>query len=264
MAGKTHRGRRILGYSFLTLILLAGGMVVSMRILRHGHKPVEEVRAGVFRARNFFTELYGARVGDKVLLFDAGVDPEGGALDALLEAMHTDRDGVTDIFLTHGHFDHIAAAPLCKKARIHLGIQDADMAAQKAPFAPAVPRLLARVLPVPPVNLTDAILQKGELPFGDKQVMMLPTPGHTPGSYMFLFSGVLFAGDTIKISDGKLTFGDKPTCVDFAELKRSVAGLKAQLGTAKFEQICTGHQGCTPVGDAAGLLDDLIERAKHS
>ena len=70
------------------------------------------MRGQSWRLRNFFTEIYGVRVGDKVILFDAGVGTEGRALDALLGALNARRDDVSQVFLTHGHFDHVAASPV--------------------------------------------------------------------------------------------------------------------------------------------------------
>src|SRR5882724_4259170 len=48
--------------------------------------------------------LYAARVapGPHVILFDAGLDPQGRPIDALLRALGAGRDDVTDVFLTHG------------------------------------------------------------------------------------------------------------------------------------------------------------------
>ena len=47
---------------------------------------------------------------------------------------------------------------------------------------------------------------RAEIGFGEQKVVALPFPGHTPGSYLFVFDGVLFVSDSIQISDGKLDF----------------------------------------------------------
>jgi glyoxylase-like metal-dependent hydrolase (beta-lactamase superfamily II) len=177
-----------------------------------------------------------------------------------LEALHATRDDVSDVFLTHGHFDHVAASPLCKKAKIHVGAEDVDLLAhrQKARFAP---RMFSKILPVPPIEATDPFKGRTELSIGDKKLVAIPLPGHTPGSYVLLYDGVLFAGDSMQISDGKLDFAMASFSADMDANRKNVAGLKAALGDASIEFVCTGHQGCTAPGEAPKLLDDLIARA---
>jgi hydroxyacylglutathione hydrolase len=245
----------------ITALLLGIG-VIAMRAKQNGFDPPDALRRDVVHVRNFFTDLYGARIGDRVILFDGGVGPEGRALDALLSALKASRDQVSDVFLTHGHFDHVASAPLCHKARIHVGIRDTDMMAHKTEHEPFAARTFHRILPVPPVAATAAFLgERTEVDLGDgKKMVALPLPGHTPGSYVFVYEGILFAGDSIQISGGKLGFADTAFSVDPAENRRGIATLKAALGDLKVEQVCTGHQGCTS-GDAKALLDELIEKA---
>ncbi len=254
------RGRNRLLKTLLVLAVLVFAFVLTMRRMRHGYKPAVTVREGVVRLRNFFTEMYGARVGDQVVLFDAGIDDDGQALDALLAALHATRDDVSDVFLTHGHFDHVAASPLCKKARIHVGAEDVELMAHRVKPRLA-PRLFAAVLPVGPIEATDPFKGRTELAVGAKKLTAIPLPGHTAGSYVLLFDGVLFAGDSMQISDGKLDFAMSGFSDDLAANRRNLAGLKAALAGASVEVVCTGHQGCTAPGDAAKLLDDLIARA---
>jgi hydroxyacylglutathione hydrolase len=257
-----RRRIKILLYVLATLGALFAVVVVVMRVKSHGSQPAAVVHNQVVHVRNFFVDLYGARQGDKVFLFDAGIDVEGGALDALLKGLKADRDAVTDVFLTHGHFDHIAASPLCKKARIHLGIRDVDMAAQKQPYQPAIAGYTSKIFSVPPVMATDAFIDRAELDVGDGQKLLaIPLPGHTPGSFMLLYDKVLFSGDSILMSDGQLTFADPKATVDVEANKRGIAGLKTALAGATVDFVCTGHMGCTAPGQAQKLLDDLIERA---
>ena len=110
----------------------------------------------------------------------------------------------------------------------------------------------------------DEILDRAEVPLDDgRSLETIPLPGHTAGSYMFLFEGVLFAGDSIQIEDGKLTFANPSFSVDVAQSKRGLAALKTTLAGKPIAQICTGHQGCTVPADTQRMLDDLIERAKR-
>jgi glyoxylase-like metal-dependent hydrolase (beta-lactamase superfamily II) len=113
------------------------------------------IREGLVQARNNGCYIYGLRSGDKVVVFDGGIDDEGHALDALLGKMGASRDEVTDVFLTHGHFDHVALVPLCGKARIRLGDGDTEMAAQKAPQEPRGARWFSKLGTFPAIRTTD-------------------------------------------------------------------------------------------------------------
>src|SRR5690349_3671244 len=102
----------------VVLLLLAG---VSLRSKRHEAGTPELVTPRIFTIRNFLSDIYAARLGRRIIIFDAGMDPEGRALQVLVDALGGDLSSVSDVFLTHGHFDHVAAAKRCPNARIHIG-----------------------------------------------------------------------------------------------------------------------------------------------
>jgi glyoxylase-like metal-dependent hydrolase (beta-lactamase superfamily II) len=244
------------------LIVLPILIVVVMRSQRHKFEPPVTVSNRVLRLRNLFTEVYGARVGDKVILFDGGIDTEGPALDALLSALNATRDDVSDVFLSHGHFDHVAMSPLCKKAHIHVGAPDLDILARKTQYEPAAARWFGRVYPVEPITSDAPFHGREEVPLPDGgKLLAIPLPGHTPGSFVLYFDGVLFGGDSIQIDDGNLQFAMPAFSVDVAANKRGIAALKDALGTLPIDVVCTGHQGCTQRGEGRKLLDALIARA---
>jgi glyoxylase-like metal-dependent hydrolase (beta-lactamase superfamily II) len=83
------------------------------------------------------------------------------------------------ILITHNHGDHIGAlSELKSKLRIPIGAH----------------RLDAKGLPLRP----DILLEEGgKVPYGDIDLKVLHTPGHTPGSLCFLVGKHLISGDTI-------------------------------------------------------------------
>ena len=95
---------------------------------------------------------------------------------------------------------------------------------------------------------------------GGKIVKALPVPGHTPGSYAFLYEGVLFVGDTMTFKQGRLDKGPSLFDSDSEQLKASVRNLKAQLAGADIDAVCAGHGGCTPIGLGRTLFDDFVGR----
>lgn len=256
-----RRGRRWL-LAFTILFLLLGTFVLVARLMRGSASPPEAV-GRITRERNLFTDLYAARAGGGIILFDAGVDPAGGALDRLLGSFPATRDDVREVFLSHGHFDHVAAAPVCKKAKIRVGAPDVEFMAQRAPMiAPVAGKLLNAVFPVPPVYATDPLIGRVEISVGDDKVLAIPTPGHTPGSYVFVFDGVLFAGDSMVIDGDKLGFCMSGFSVDPPLNHQSIAALADALAGVDVQTVCTGHMGCTPPGKGKQMLADLIARGK--
>ena len=94
-------------------------------------------------------------------------------------------------------------------------------------------------------------------------MLAIPTPGHTPGSYVFLFDKTLLAGDSIVIDGDRLELAKRLTTVDPDGNRRSIAALADALGGADVETVCTGHMGCTPPGKGSAMLKALLARAKE-
>lgn len=259
------RRRSRLLWIVIVLAVTVIAFVVTARSMRHKSTSPEAIGTRVQRERNLFTEIYGARAGGGIIIFDAGVDPRGDALDRLLGTFGATRSDVRDVFLSHGHFDHVAAAPLCAHAKIHVGAADVDFLAQRAPvYGTFGVKLLNAIFPVPPVTATDALVGRSDILVGGDKIIAIPVPGHTPGSYLFAFDGILFAGDSINIDGDKLDFAMAAFTKDREGNRRSVAALDEALKGVDVQIVCTGHQGCTPPGRAQAMLAALIERAKKS
>ena len=261
MARTRSRALRIV----LVIAVIAIAIVAACRLLRRASSP-PEIIGRVQRERNLFTDLYGARAGGGVILFDAGVDPAGGALDRLLASLGAGRGDVRDVFLTHGHFDHVAASPLCAQARIRVGAPDVAFLAQRAPTVGTFAvKSLRALFPPPPVFATDPLVGRVEVPLGGgDKVLAIPTPGHTPGSYVFVFDKTLFAGDTLVIDGDKLGFAMAAFSIDPDANRRSVAALGEALAGLDVQTVCTGHMGCTPPGRGATMLAELVAKAREA
>lgn len=255
--------RRVFVWTWLGLFAF---LVVGIAILRSGRHKFDApapIRDGVFGVHGQVSDFFAARADGKVILFDTGADPEGGALDALLHALSATRNDVSDVFLTHGHGDHVAAAPLLTRARLHGGIGDSDMMAHRGPIQPRFARFMGFILPSPPVMLTDAFLDKAAVAVpGGGTVQAIPFAGHTPGSMVYLYDGVLFVGDSMNYSGGRLTPAFGPFSVDTKQNRAHIAALPTMLDLAAVHVVCTAHGGCTPERDTQRLLADLVAKAK--
>jgi glyoxylase-like metal-dependent hydrolase (beta-lactamase superfamily II) len=242
--------------ALLTVMLILAG--VSLRAKRHESSAPERVTTRVLSIRNFLSDIYAARVGAHIIVFDAGMDPEAHALELLVDSLGADLASVSDIFLTHAHFDHVAAAARCPRARIHIGAADADMLAHRASALAIVPRLFGTLLSVPPVEASHRLVGSETIDVGEgESVLALPLPGHTAGSYAYLFDGVLFTGDAFFVNDGRLTLAAADTEELGGASCRGLSQIHALIARQRVSEICTGHRGCTPQQDASRVLETL-------
>ena len=133
---------------------------------------------------------------DDCLLIDCGDDPM-----RCLEAVRKSGKKLTDIALTHGHFDHVIGAYHVKSltgARIAIHSADAPMleSAEKALCTEQTG--LDHFVPCKPDELLDqqpgGVYAPCGIPF-----RILHTPGHTPGGVCLYLpeQNLLFSGDTI-------------------------------------------------------------------
>jgi glyoxylase-like metal-dependent hydrolase (beta-lactamase superfamily II) len=259
-------GRLFIGL-FVIAAALVGGTAVGMRVGRNVVGTPTALKPDIdVVTSSMFIGVAAARVapGPHVIVFDTGLDPQGKPIDAVLSALHASRDDVTDVFITHGHFDHVAGALVLPKAKIHLGAADVSMAAQKSQPDGLRPPLLGKLLSNPPVTANAPMTGPVTFPVGAsdpaKVVKAFPVPGHTAGSYAFLYDGVLFVGDTMVLRQGRL----EPTPAMFdphpGDNKKAIASLKAALANETVDIVCPSHSGCTPKGLGKPLLDDLVSR----
>jgi glyoxylase-like metal-dependent hydrolase (beta-lactamase superfamily II) len=250
----------------IVLAALGGGTAIGLRAARGKVGEPAKVKPDFVSVMNAVgIGLFAARSapGPHVVLFDSGVDPEGRPIDALLGALGARRDDVTDVFLTHGHFDHIAGVSALPKARVHLGVADVPLAAgQMAPEA-LVPLLLGKAVGNPGVTANAPLTGAATFPLGadaTKTVKAFPVPGHTPGSYVFLYDGVLVAGDMMVLKEGRLDPTPRIFSPNPDQNKAAIISLKTRLKNEDLDIVCTAHGGCTPKGLGKVLLDDLISR----
>lgn len=252
---------------FLLIILIpvatAGMAVVGMRMARDKVSAPSEIKAGMAQARHMSSiNVYGARTADGVILFDSGADPAAKPIDAVLMQLKAGRSDVKHIFLTHGHFDHIAGALQFPEAKTYLGAGDIGLATGKESPDALAAKLMTAVMAAPPLpRITNPLKERTTIDVGGgKSVLAIPVPGHTRGSFAYLYDGVLFPGDIMVLKDGRLE--PTPSLFDAhpEENKASIVSLKKQLGEESIDRVCTPHGGCTPQGLGRNLLDQFIQR----
>lgn len=123
------------------------------------------------------------------------------------------------ILLTHGHFDHVlgvnafrAKYPDCK---VLLHESDKELMQGISSFA------LKFGLPAVEVQKVDEYLKDGDIiKFGNNEIKVIHTPGHTKGGVCYLVEDKLFSGDTLFFqSVGRTDLPDG----HFGQLKSSIS-----------------------------------------
>ena len=160
------------------------------------------------------------RGGGRVVLIDTG----GFGVRAPLAQALADRDiapaEVTDVLLTHVHYDHAVNALLFPEAEMCISEADLAWARDRPPGFDPVPELYAAALDDNPhICRLD----------GDGPVLpgidAVAAPGHTPGCLVYRVAVedgvVLFAGDAVK-NRAELLSGEVDMTVDRAASEASV------------------------------------------
>ena len=208
----------------IILALIAAGGLITLRVLRGKPSAPDQVKPNIVAVSSIGVSMYAARAGDKVLLFDAGADPYAKPVDAALGALQASRVNISDVFLTHGHGDHTAGASSLSGVKIRLGAGDLALAEGKVPPEALLPKLLGKGMSFPAVTATDPLTGATTIDVGGgKKVKAFPVAGHTPGSYAFLYDGVLFVGDAMVFKQGRL---DHPMKLFEANLDASKAAIR--------------------------------------
>ena len=242
----------------LGILTLVGGVAVGLRARRSNFSPPGEVAPGLWASKTGDGVLVlAARVGAHAILFDAGVDPRAQGIAALLRAMKLSRDDIAQVFLTHGHADHTAGlAMLPAAARTYAGAADVDLITGRARPEALLPKFFSLIWSNAPGRVTDPLSGIVTIPVGEgKSVRAFPVPGHTPGSYVYLFDGVLMSGDILTLERGQFSPGPAMFNPHPEQNLASIRALAVALTGVSLDRVCTSHGGCTAAGQGRAAFD---------
>jgi len=172
-----------------------------------------------------------------IVLIDTGTPGSNEAIGAALDRLGAGWRDVSDIVLTHRHFDHVGGLAELKEAaswaRLWAGAED----------APAIQSDDARAI---------RSIQEGDR-VGDLQVF--DTPGHTAGHISLLHgaASVLFIGDLVGSMDGELNLGPPAFTAD-PELSRQSLRRMVDLEPHRI-LFSHGDEVADPIAGIRDLLD---------
>ena len=230
---------KVAGISVLVTVLAIGGFFgwFFSHIPKRGPDRIQAAEGvvGVFADASY---AWIIRTRNGAALIDAGLDPKAAAILAELRAQGLDASRVHTILLTHGHGDHYAGAIAFPAAKVWIGAADEPLATgarQPQAFGPQVfDKFGKRAAPAKFEHLSD-----GALAADDASIEVVMTPGHTPGSAMFVYKGVLFTGDSLFGSAQGVALPPDLFEEDAAMNRRSLA----RLAGVSFTRIADGHTG---------------------
>ncbi len=199
-------------------------------------------------------------VEDEITLIDAGHRGSGTLVTRYLARIGRSVRDISRIVCTHGHPDHIggvAEVASASGAAVHIHPADSDrlrigireVLAQRTP-GPII-ALLTR-----PLSAPKALADGDVLPvLGGLRVVH--TPGHTPGSVCLYAPArrLLFSGDVLQMTHGRLAPPHQVFSDDMAEARRSFARLSA----LDIDVICFAHY--PPLRGGAGVAIDALAGA---
>jgi len=195
--------------------------------------------------------IYLARTTEGVLAIDLGWWGYRRPLRRALDSLGATDPDVRWVFLTHSHRDHIAAWPTLHRARFYVGGPEQPLLVGATPHRGWILRWTEQLK-------ASRVPRSGELDVhtfthdtivvvGADTVHAFLVAGHTPGSVVYLFRGVLFLGDAVTYSRrGGFAPAKRGVSDDPRAGAKNLAGLWARLPPGAVRYACTAHAHCAP------------------
>lgn len=160
------------------------------------------------------------RGGGKAILLDVGAFGVRRELKKQLTGCGVAPGDITDVVLTHAHYDHAVNFVLFENAKVWIGDHELNWAADQPPGFNPLPELYVREL-VKSQRVNRLSAGQEFLP----GVTALAAPGHTPGHLIFYLTAnalpVLFTGDAAK-NRAELLSGTVDASENFTQSEESL------------------------------------------
>lgn len=173
--------------------------------------------------------------GEDSILIDTGMPGLAQKIMKELGSLDVKVMDIKKILLTHHDVDHIGNAKLLAEASgAELWAPTKDIpyitGVKKRPGVKRIVQTLIHVQKPAVIHDFDQWPSTGE-------IKIIPAPGHTPGHTIMQYKKILFIGDLIEISNGKMQLLSKLMTWNTEELKKSIGILKS----LDYDWLCPAH-----------------------
>ncbi|HTO46241.1 MAG TPA: MBL fold metallo-hydrolase [Burkholderiales bacterium] len=189
------------------------------------------------------------RDGARTILVDVGAFGVRKELAKQLRSRSVDPAAITDVVLSHAHYDHSVNFTLFPNAAVWIGAEEIAWAAREPPGFNPLPELYVREL-ASSERVRRLAYGQAFLP----GLKALASPGHTPGHLVFHLTGgpvpILFTGDAAK-NRAELLSGKVDSSEDFAASEATVRSIWSVWREVPGTLLIPGHDLSMRL-DAAG------------
>jgi glyoxylase-like metal-dependent hydrolase (beta-lactamase superfamily II) len=232
----------------ISLLALAAAAACNAR----NPELAEDSRSAIALTGGMNTSMiYVARTDSGVIAIDLGWWGHGAPMTHALERIGATPADVKRVFITHSHRDHIAAWPMVQRARFVMAEAERPRMIGALPHRGLLVRWSERLKHshLPDSTQLDIRTFSRDTSFvlGRDTLRAFTAPGHTAGSAIYLWRGVLFMGDAVTylpfrgFRPAKRQFSDEPQVA-----VASLAALWPRIPLAGVRVICTAHGECAP------------------
>lgn len=205
--------------------------------------------------------IYLARTSEGVLTIDLGWWGSERAMQHALRELGATHADIAMVFLTHSHRDHVASWRSVRHARFYVAAAEYSRLVGDTAHRGWVPRLGNFIKPVelPRAGELDVRTFARDTAFviGADSLRAYIVAGHTAGTTVYLFRGVLFLGDAVTYSRQRGFAPAKPRVSDEPRLAaENLELLWARLPAGGVQYVCTAHAHCAVYSDR--FLADVV------
>lgn len=174
-------------------------------------------------------------LGEDNILIDTGRPGQGKGIIKELKSMDINPGDIKHILITHHDVDHVGNLAFLQKET------GATVWASKEDI-PYIHGDKHRTGHKRIISMFMRVKKPGKIiPYGENQkisgIDVIPTPGHTPGHVCLLYKDILFTGDLVRNSKGKLENMKSSMNWNESFLKESLE----KIATYDFKWVCTAH-----------------------
>jgi glyoxylase-like metal-dependent hydrolase (beta-lactamase superfamily II) len=232
----------------ISLLALAAAAACNAR----NPELAEDSRSAIALTGGMNTSMiYVARTDSGVIAIDLGWWGHGAPMTHALERIGATPTDVKRVFITHSHRDHIAAWPMVQRARFVMAEAERPRMIGALPHRGLLVRWSERLKHshLPDSTQLDIRTFSRDTSFilGRDTLRAFTAPGHTAGSAVYLWRGVLFMGDAVTYLPFR---GFRPAKRQFSDdHQAAIANLTTlwpRIPMRDVRVICTAHGECAP------------------